>query len=325
MENTQLEVKETGGKKGVARFGRAQFDFTPNSMQEALDLAKVLADSDLVPIAYKNKPGNVLVAMNYGAELGLSGIQAVQNLAVINGKPCIYGDLGKALLLRHGCSIDDFDTPQVQKENKAWCKVTRPDGRSMERTFTVEDAKKAGLWGKPGPWSTYPYRQMQWRAFWFVARDLCADLLKGLNGAEEVQDYEVKLVKPAIAMPKLKAPEPKQLTEQYSREAVEVREDKPTQSSEVIQIEPENLAVSAQTFESLPDTKTENIEVKFLDLGIRAYTSKGVFSANLTLPNDRVLKVKNVELAKTIKAAIEQGKDGVLSVSENEVTGVAVL
>ena len=303
----QLEVKGNGQ---VVKFGKANFDFTPNSMQEAMDLAKILADSDLVPIAYKNKPGNILVAMNYGAELGLSGIQAVQNLAVINGKPCIYGDLGKALLLRHGCKIEDYDTPQVQKEGLAWCRVTRPDGRTMERTFTIEDAKKAGLWGKLGPWSTYPYRQMQWRAFWFVARDICADLLKGLNGAEEVQDYQVN-TKPDVAMPRLKSNPVPQL---------EAHKDEPV----------ENLAVSANEYflsksQGGGTQPPEELAVELLGAGIRGYNSKNGFSATLTLADDKTYKVFSQELAKTIKAAIETGSNGVLELKENEIVGVVVV
>lgn len=58
----------------------------------------------------------------------------------------------------------------------------------MERTFSMEDARTAGLWGKEGPWKTYPYRQMAWRAFWFAARDAAADLLKGLDGVEALVD-----------------------------------------------------------------------------------------------------------------------------------------
>ena len=54
----------------------------------------------------------------------------------------------------------------------------------------MEDARQAKLWGKEGPWSTYPYRQMAWRAFWFAARDGAAHVLKGMAGVEELRDYE---------------------------------------------------------------------------------------------------------------------------------------
>ena len=49
--------------------------------------------------------------------------------------------------------------------------------------------KKAGLWGKAGPWSQYPKRMLQMRARSFALRDKFADALSGLLMAEEVQDY----------------------------------------------------------------------------------------------------------------------------------------
>jgi hypothetical protein len=55
--------------------------------------------------------------------------------------------------------------------------------------FSVEDAKRAGLWGKQGPWSAYPKRMMQMRARGFALRDAFPDVLKGLITAEEAQDY----------------------------------------------------------------------------------------------------------------------------------------
>jgi hypothetical protein len=70
----------------------------------------------------------------------------------------------------------------------ARCTITSPRGHKTVRSFTIEDAKQAKLWGKDGPWSTYPYRQMSWRAFWFAARDSAADVLKGLQGVEELRD-----------------------------------------------------------------------------------------------------------------------------------------
>ena len=63
-------------------------------------------------------------------------------------------------------------------------------GRSaVVTTFTMEDAKKAGLAGKQGPWQSAPKRMLQMRAFAFAARDLFADALKGIKSIEEIRDY----------------------------------------------------------------------------------------------------------------------------------------
>lgn len=174
---------------GTQLMAAPTFSLKPKDLPEAIKLAEMMANSDLVPKDYKGKPGNVLIAVQMGAEVGLEPMQAIQNIAVINGKPGIYGDAGKALLLAVGCKIEEDDTETIAHSKRARCRITRPDGRVTERSFSQEDAQKAKLWGKDGPWTLYPWRQMAWRAFWFAARDGCADILKGMAGAEELRDY----------------------------------------------------------------------------------------------------------------------------------------
>ncbi len=166
----------------------SQFDLSPQTFDQALEFSKYLAASDMVPKQYRGKPGDCLIAMQWGYEIGMKPLQALQSIAAVNGRPSIYGDAGKAMLLAAGCQIDEDDIEKVRETGRARCKITRPGRKPTERTFSIEDAKTARLWGKEGPWTNYPYRQMAWRAFWFAARDAAADLLRGMGGAEELQD-----------------------------------------------------------------------------------------------------------------------------------------
>ena len=68
------------------------------NMKEAMEFAETLAKSTMVPKHYQNRSGDILVAMQIGAELGLKPIQSLQNIAVINGKPSVYGDSLLALV-----------------------------------------------------------------------------------------------------------------------------------------------------------------------------------------------------------------------------------
>jgi hypothetical protein len=72
----------------------------------------------------------------------------------------------------------------------AVCQTSRKgkDANVVAR-FSVADAKKAGLWGKQGPWTQYPKRMLQLRARGFALRDAFPDVLRGLVTAEEAQDY----------------------------------------------------------------------------------------------------------------------------------------
>jgi hypothetical protein len=177
----------------------AAFSLVPKNLDQAMELAKLIADSDLAPKDYKGKPGNVLIAVQMGQEVGLPPMSAIQNIAVINGKPGLYGDVGKAILLAAGFIIEEDDVEIIKKTGMGRCRITRPGHPPVERTFSRESAKTAGLAGKQGPWSQYPERQMAWRAFWFAARDAAADVLKGLTGAEELRDVEMKDITPMSA------------------------------------------------------------------------------------------------------------------------------
>lgn len=165
------------------------FSLAPRTLTEAMDFAKMMADSELVPKSFRGKPGDVLIAVQMGNEVGLQPMAAIQNIAVINGKPGIYGDAGKAILLAAGCVIEEDDIEIIKRTGRARCKITRGNRPPVERTYCIDNAKTAGLWNKEGPWRTNPERQMAWRAFWFAARDAASDLLKGLGGAEELADY----------------------------------------------------------------------------------------------------------------------------------------
>lgn len=166
----------------------ATFDLSPRTFEQALQLADYMSKSEMVPKQYRGRPGDCFIAMQWGMEIGLKPLQALQSIAAINGKPNIYGDAGKALLLAHGCIIEEDDTETVKANGRGRCSIKRPGRPVVQRTFSLEDAKTAGLWGKEGPWRAYPYRQMAWRAFWFAARDAAADLLRGMGGAEEAMD-----------------------------------------------------------------------------------------------------------------------------------------
>lgn len=196
------------------------FDLSPQTFEQALTFAKYLAESEMVPKQYRGRPGDCLIAMQWGHEIGLKPLQALQSIAAVNGKPSLYGDAGKAMLLAKGCKIEEDDAELIRASGIARCKITRPGRGTTERTFSVEDARTAQLWGKAGPWTTSPYRQMAWRAFWFAARDAAADLLRGMGGAEEAADYaterhmgEVERVDPAPVAPKPPAYTPEQFAD----------------------------------------------------------------------------------------------------------------
>ncbi len=166
--------------------GEQMFSLSPRNLAEAMEFAKIIASSDMVPKDYVNKPGNVLVAVQTGAELGLKPMQSLQGISVINGRPGIWGDAMWALVISH----PEYEDSHEEKTDTGCTITLKRRGRSaVVVTFTLDDAKKAGLAGKQGPWQTAPKRMMQMRARAFAARDLFADALKGIKSIEELRDY----------------------------------------------------------------------------------------------------------------------------------------
>lgn len=157
----------------------------PSNISEALQLADMLSKSSIVPKDYQGNPGNVFVAMQWGAEIGLAPMQAMQNIAVINGRPSIWGDAMLALVRGSGLLEYIHEDPTAEG---CTVKIKRKGEEEVVRSFTLEDARKAGLASKQGPWTQYPKRMMQMRARSIALRDVFADVLKGIHSAEEAMD-----------------------------------------------------------------------------------------------------------------------------------------
>lgn len=132
-----------------------------------------------------------VVAMIHGAKLGLDPLAAVQGIAVVNGRPTLWGDQLAAAV--KGSSV--FGGEHVEYIGAGddagvrfavWRKGD--DENTTVETFTVRDAKRAGLWGKTGPWTQYPRQMLFNRARAFAYRHAFPDALMGMRFREEEED-----------------------------------------------------------------------------------------------------------------------------------------
>lgn len=162
---------------------------SPRSMEEALKFAEMMAKSSMVPKDFQGNTGNILVAVQWGMELGLQPMQAMQNIAVINGRPSLWGDAVIALV--RSSAACEYVREEVT-DTAAICRVKRRGEDEQVRTFSMVDAKTAGLLGKQGPWTQYPKRMLQMRARSWALRDVFPDVLRGMPIAEEVMDMPVE-------------------------------------------------------------------------------------------------------------------------------------
>jgi hypothetical protein len=188
------------------------------SWEEIERFAEKAARSGMVPKDYIGKPDAICIAVQMGSELGLPPMQAIQNIAVVNGRPAIWGDAIPGLCRASGkCrSIREWHEGEGDALTY-YCEAIRADDPQPVRgKFSVADAKRAKLWSDEpkrkkqgrdgpyevdaGPWYSYPERMLQMRARGFCLRDAFPDVLKGLMSAEEAQDipFEATGLKPAV-------------------------------------------------------------------------------------------------------------------------------
>lgn len=180
------------------------------SMDDAYRFAKMVAASDFAPKDFKGKPESCLLAIQAGSEVGLTPMQSLQSIAVINGRPTIWGDA--ALALVQASVVCEYVREYTEGEGDALVAVCEAKRKGYPAPtvvrFSVSDARKAGLYGKQGPWQQYPTRMLALRARGFALRNAFADALRGLITAEEAQDYPTPTPapEPIAVRPKFDAP-----------------------------------------------------------------------------------------------------------------------
>lgn len=171
------------------------------TMEDAFRFAKMVSASEFAPKDFRGKPESCLLAVQHGSEVGLGPMQSLQSIAVINGRPSVWGDAALALVM--GSVVCEYVRETVDGDGDAMVATCEAKRRGYPKAtvvrFTVADAKKAGLWGKSGPWTQYPRRMLQLRARGFALRDAFPDVLNGLVTAEEAQDYPTTSEAPVAA------------------------------------------------------------------------------------------------------------------------------
>lgn len=175
----------------------------PRTIDEVARVAQAVIVAGLAPNSYeggseKERASKIIIGIMKGAEVGFPPITALSTIAIIQGRPCIWGDGAVALIQASG---------MVEKVMQIYEGQETPDGLPDDYTavysiyrkgqetpyvgrFSVKDAKRARLWGNPkkAPWMDYPKRMLMMRARAFALRDGFADRLMGLSIAEEAQD-----------------------------------------------------------------------------------------------------------------------------------------
>ncbi len=188
-----------------------KLDETGLALNTTADLeaaVNMIVFSDMCPNQFKQKPKDAMIAILAGRAVGWAPMQSLQYIAVINGRPSLYGDgptglaygSGKAEWEKEWWELDNKEADEPNYASLAdytdsltacW-QTKRKDASepSPIRRFSVADAKMANLWCKKGPWQNYPKRMLTCRARAFGLRDNYSDALQGITQAEEWADIQ---------------------------------------------------------------------------------------------------------------------------------------
>jgi hypothetical protein len=172
-------------------FGAISLNFGGIELKTLADLNQFALMCIKAKWVQEQTPAAVVMKIIQGRSLGLPDMTSLQNIAVINGRPCLWGDAMRAVVEASGeVEYIEEHIEGSGDDVTAVCEVKRK-GRTKPHVarFSMADARLAGLAGR-GTWKNYPRRMLQLRARAFALRDQFADKLCGVMMAEEMQDAQ---------------------------------------------------------------------------------------------------------------------------------------
>lgn len=179
----------------------------PTDMDQMWRMAQAISKSGLGPASMKTTE-QVFIAIQMGMEIGLPPMQALRGIAVINGRPALWGDVMWSMVRHAGHRFREWYEGEGA-DLTAFCELTRGDtGEKITSYFSMADAKAAGLLNKTGPWQQYTRRMLMMRARSWSCRDGAPDALGGMPSEFDVIDITPDPVEPPIDAEDAKPPKP---------------------------------------------------------------------------------------------------------------------
>jgi hypothetical protein len=175
------------------RMETSGWSLVPKSFSELQDFCSILAKSAFIPKAYQGKPADILAVIQFGSTLKLNPFQSLQGISNINGMPQVWGKTKRALVFRSkdfGGIDEGLITEGPEDARGARCTLMHKTRGNLTVTFTMADAKKAGLAGK-AVWQQYPLVMCGHRAFSRCADALFPDVTMGFAQVEDDEDFSL--------------------------------------------------------------------------------------------------------------------------------------
>lgn len=166
----------------------------------AMNMARTLARSQIVPSAFRDKPDDVFAAIQMGAELGFQPMQSLNAISMIQGNATLKGQtmlsLVRAKVPRSIIKItkegDVISCYAARSEEDAknglgytaeWSKE-----KAVKAKFAVKWDKDLKKFVLKDNWENQPETMSRWRAVSEALRVIFPDILMGLYTPEEIED-----------------------------------------------------------------------------------------------------------------------------------------
>lgn len=162
--------------------------YMPRDFSAAWEMAQIVVKSRMAGSI--QNPEAAFMVMALGSDMHMSVSQSLRGIQVIEGKPCPTADCLVACVLRSGLA-EYFVEVETTADRSTWETKRKGEPRPRRSTFSMEDARQAGLIRQGGNWQKYPQRMLKARAKAFLARDVYPDLTLGLYTPEELGDETI--------------------------------------------------------------------------------------------------------------------------------------
>jgi len=159
------------------------------NIEQVWRTARLIRQSGMAPASFRNDQ-QIVIAILRALELKIPIFQALEGMSVINNRIGIMGDLALALVQASG-QLKDYSKEYSGEGDQYTCTVTlqRKGRKPHTYSFSVAQAKQAGIYERNAVYRSYPDRMIYYRALGFGLRDEFPDVLKGIKTTEELMDY----------------------------------------------------------------------------------------------------------------------------------------
>jgi outer membrane biosynthesis protein TonB len=164
----------------------SRFRYEPQSMQEAMLFAEAVVQSGLVPHIKRKEAAFAVIVT--GAELGLTAMQALRSIHVVDGKPTLSAELILGLVKRSS-ACQWFRLVESTNDQAVYETLRRGEPEPTRYVYSTDDANRAGLLSRR-PWRQYTAAMLRARCATALARAVYPDLVAGIYDPDELQHHD---------------------------------------------------------------------------------------------------------------------------------------